>query len=690
MTYLLLVALLSPNLLQDDASSKARSLIEKLRSEKIGERTDAARKLRDLGKEALPALEKARNHSDPEVRSQVRRLLQVIPLLERLPKSLVREAPGIADRLAAGDDHAWTEAFLAVTGEKDGKLRYPRLRAGDLDPLASRALRGVKTENEAREVIDRVQIWALESVTPALVSLITDQELNADSQAIGAIESLGDRSVVPQIARLLGHKQQSYRFRAADLLGELDSVKAVPHLLRALRDKDRGVREQAVESLGILGAREAVSELLKLLEDFSVNRRGKVCEALGRMNDPSAIPGLLETARKGTPRAKRYAVDALIRLGARQAVPTLIELLESGDLHVRSSIARALARFGGEDSRKALENLLKDKEAHVAMWAAYGLGDLGDPKSLPALRELLTSEERYLKSAVLRAWATLKGKAAVPTLLSRLDDPDRNMRAEAVRLLGKFGGPEEIPSVRKLLDDPSDYVRRVAISALRTLGDPKVGAAMEKELKVGKGFSGTSAIWSLARYQGESAIPLIKPLLLDPGPSVRMAAASALATLGNREGVRVLVKECRDVRWPIRSKMGSLFIAKSPRTLNALRAPGVWKRLGERTAPEGFIGTRKQHVEHLAKAADLGVEWSPGVAWEDSAWLAGIPPKRPGTARSVRDQLARLLQGRYTVNKPGRFEYILEPGRIRVVTYIEAIRFWEKWATEKRARRREY
>ena len=42
------------------------------------------------------------------------------------------------------------------------------------------------------------------------------------------------------------------------------------------------------------------------------------------------------------------------------------------------------------------------------------------------------------------------------------------------------------------------------------------------------------------------------------------------------------------------------------------------------------------------------------------------------------------------INKPGRFEYILEPDRIRVVTYIEAIRYWEKWEIETRERRREY
>src|SRR2546428_4565965 len=79
------------------------ALIEKLRSETVEERDEAARKLKALGTLALPALDRAATDKDPEVSSRATQLARVIRTIDLLTVNLMKEVPGIEERLAKGD-----------------------------------------------------------------------------------------------------------------------------------------------------------------------------------------------------------------------------------------------------------------------------------------------------------------------------------------------------------------------------------------------------------------------------------------------------------------------------------------------------------------------------------------------------------------------------------------------------------
>src|SRR2546426_340867 len=74
---------------QDESSRQARQLIEKLRSETIEERDEAARKLRELGSGAEEELEKATRDKDPEVAGRARTLLGE-GIFRRIEETLVK------------------------------------------------------------------------------------------------------------------------------------------------------------------------------------------------------------------------------------------------------------------------------------------------------------------------------------------------------------------------------------------------------------------------------------------------------------------------------------------------------------------------------------------------------------------------------------------------------------------------
>src|SRR6476646_8421631 len=96
---------------QDSASKEAGALIEKLRSGRVEERVQATERLKEMGKAALPELEKAREDKDPEVAKRVLHLIQVAALREKLSPNLLKFNPRLEDRLAEGG-HAWTEVLL--------------------------------------------------------------------------------------------------------------------------------------------------------------------------------------------------------------------------------------------------------------------------------------------------------------------------------------------------------------------------------------------------------------------------------------------------------------------------------------------------------------------------------------------------------------------------------------------------
>src|SRR6185295_2365970 len=98
----------------------ARELVEKLRSDTIAERETAMRRLRELGKEAAPVLEKAAKDPDAEVARRAGFLLRCLALQDSLSPALRKAVPGIEDLLAAGRTRAWTEAFLRAAGIEIG------------------------------------------------------------------------------------------------------------------------------------------------------------------------------------------------------------------------------------------------------------------------------------------------------------------------------------------------------------------------------------------------------------------------------------------------------------------------------------------------------------------------------------------------------------------------------------------
>jgi hypothetical protein len=160
-----------------------------------------------------------------------------------------------------------------------------------------------------------------------------------------------------------------------------------------------------------------------------------------------------------------------------------------------------------------------------------------------------------------------------------------------------------------------------------------------------------AAARALGRRGEASAVKELTPLLNGQPWPVPAGAAEALARLGSREGVPVLLE---------RGPLGPL---------NALREAAVWRRLLEKPAPAGRFGTRREALEALAGEAGLAVELGKPVPEDVEAWLDRKPEGAGGTALAA---LEALFQG-------APAEFVLESDRIRVFSVRRALLFWRIW-----------
>jgi HEAT repeat protein len=641
---------------QDDPAKQARDLVEKLRSNDVHARDEATRKLKALGKAALPALEGAAKDADAEVVQRARGLLRVFAVMDTLTPNLMKCLPGIEDRLDLHRAPLWTKEFLRAAELQNGSPKYPGLGTRDLESLAIQAIRGM----DHPEMVKVFQI----------------------------IDERSLRGTVPELARLLKDPKQPVRFSTVQLLGKLAVRETAASLIPLLKDPDPGVGEQAAEALGSLGGKEAVPALLEQLKgDLSrVGRRA--AEALGKLRARDAIPELMRHLKGRDPEARRSALQALGTVGAPELIPDLVVFLKDPDPRIRSDTVRAFRSMKARDAVPEIEKLLQDSDAFVRRSAVSALADLGARDQIRAIAALLDergADAVWIRGDAVRALGRLAAREEIPRIAKLLNDEGGYVRGLAADALAQLKARDRIPEIVRLLQDGEWTAVSSSLKALAELGAkeeiPRIGEVLRHESP----FVRTSAIHALVRLGARGQAGEIVRCLSDPGVQVRLAAAEALCYLGLREGVQPLLQECADLRWPIPEKGGNMFIGKSPRALNALRDREAWSRLQKTPATAEAEGSRREAAEKAARSAGLTIEWSPAILPEADAWISG-PRHRfpPLPAWTLSDELASLVQGQAIGNKSPRYEILLDGDRIRIVTYDEALQFWRQWADEQK------
>ena len=403
-------------------------LIEQLGSEEISVREEAELKLKAIGENAEPGLKKAAEGKDPELSARALRLLRRIQIIRRLTPTFIQVRPEVIDRLASGDDLAWTTVLLEVqSSDPSGRPRYLKLRRLDLEPLLAEAFKGANSSKLKSDLCSFCLDWRI-------------------------------RAAIPQIGKLLADRDVEVRQSAAYVLGQFEAVEFTANIAGLLKDPAPAMRAQAATSLAALGARAHLPDIVALIAWPGTHRRGvlRAIAALGATEHTKQVLACLEDNS-----CRDTAIETLGQLRARDYSDRVAPLLRDPSTEMRSIAAEALGRMGSRDHADAVIPIMEDADWNCGIRGVLAISAIGSTRHVPKLIPLLRDSRYPVRIYAVRAVMKLGGPEYIPELAALIRDPERGPRNAAMSALIQLKSKKHYGSILEVLSKETDFRRLV-------------------------------------------------------------------------------------------------------------------------------------------------------------------------------------------------------------------------------------
>jgi HEAT repeat protein len=270
------------------------------------------------------------------------------------------------------------------------------------------------------------------------------------------------------LVELAASPETRLRFASLGALAAAGDRRARQTLTEAAQE--RGASVEASSALASLGDAGAIARLQADVAAGGTRDKTAAINALAGAGGASAASSIAKALSDPAPPSRITAANALAEMGATTEIPALKAVLNDPDPAVRFMVAAALARLGEPQGSVTMESLAASPVGDMRLFAAEA-----DAEKNPAgpwtvvVRGLLQDADPLLR---LRAAELLVQKddddAASSAILTALANPDPGVRAEAARILPQLAarGSLDLPVLRKLLRDPLPDLRLGAARSL--------------------------------------------------------------------------------------------------------------------------------------------------------------------------------------------------------------------------------
>ncbi|SEL61888.1 PBS lyase HEAT-like repeat-containing protein [Stigmatella aurantiaca] len=301
---------------------------------------------------------------------------------------------------------------------------------------------------------------------------------------------------------------------------------------------DVGAAIHLMNFLGRYGVRAAVAPIISRLKHDEPMVRREAATALGELRDARALEPLLQSTRDTEAMVRQEAATALGKVAEPAAVGALHAMLQEPIHTVRAAAAGALCAFQGPEARAALRDAAKDPIEDVRREVLWRLSARKSPDDAELLVLFLDDPYMRVRCEAARSLGSMRERMAVEPLLDLLRQRraplnDDDFIPMSNRGHGFFAGPfmdERLPLVEAALALGEIGDQR-AIAPLRAIHD-EVDAGVRPAI-----------IHSLGMLGGGCTIEWLLPMLQAPESPIQLAAAEALARLGDERGRELLLQK---------------------------------------------------------------------------------------------------------------------------------------------------
>jgi HEAT repeat protein len=279
---------------------------------------------------------------------------------------------------------------------------------------------------------------------------------------------------------------------------------------------------------------EGVAPLLDLLQTGAPNKQFAAVKALGEINDPRVRPAMIEALKKPSVAVRIAALGVLERSADPSVHPEVEKLLQDKEASVRGAAVEAAARCGGARSVPALLKCLKDESWEVRQATANALGSLGDSSAVDGICELINDPDRDVRESAVAALAAISDRRAIVPLATALYDEESSVRNAATAALHQIdrrwieydGMRQIVPKIKSALQHHDYWVRHSAGQLLERL---KVTPNWITETPAAPEYKAPET-----QPMQHPALAVLADLLFDRDRDLRLAAAQAFRTLGDK------------------------------------------------------------------------------------------------------------------------------------------------------------
>jgi HEAT repeat protein len=216
------------------------------------------------------------------------------------------------------------------------------------------------------------------------------------------------------------------------------------------------------------------------------------------------------------------------------AVELLVHSTSSRIPWRRALAIRTLGWVGAEETVPVLLERVDDRSRYVRESAVRALGRLGDQRALPLLGELFCVPGRVPPGVVYDA-LVLSGAAAAPTFAGALRSERESVRVASCFGVAAVSDPGQARAeLIPVLADPQPTVRAAAAEALGQVGGDLLPADLARASRDRVASVRVAATRTLSSYDDPQAVELAVNALLDPDRDTAVAAGESLVRLTRR------------------------------------------------------------------------------------------------------------------------------------------------------------